>query len=94
MMRSIGYISEIKEEKKKKKERKIPFAGIELTSQRVRGLRGTSELPGRPALDGVQTAKALYETPVESATYVFSTLYVAYFIIIVYLAQDRQSMRR
>ncbi|CAM9803876.1 unnamed protein product, partial [Ascophyllum nodosum] len=23
--------------------------GIELTSQRVRGLRGTSELPGRPA---------------------------------------------
>ena len=24
--------------------RKIPFAGIELTSQRVRGLRGTSEL--------------------------------------------------
>ena len=30
--------------------RKIPFAGIELTSQRVRGLRGTSELPGRPAL--------------------------------------------
>ena len=30
--------------------RKISFAGIELTSQRVRGLRGTSELPGRPAL--------------------------------------------
>ena len=29
--------------------RKFPFAGIELTSQRVRGLRGTSELPGRPA---------------------------------------------
>ena len=29
--------------------RKIPFAGIELTSQRVRRLRGTSELPGRPA---------------------------------------------
>ena len=28
--------------------RKIPFAGNELTSQRVRGLRGTSELPGRP----------------------------------------------
>ena len=28
--------------------RNIPFAGIELTSQRVRGLRGTSELPGRP----------------------------------------------
>ena len=27
---------------------KIPFAGIELTSQRVRGLRGTSELPERP----------------------------------------------
>ena len=27
--------------------RKIPFAGIELTSQRVRGLRDTSELPGR-----------------------------------------------
>ena len=30
--------------------RKIPFAGVELTSQRVRGLRGTSELPGQPAL--------------------------------------------
>ena len=30
--------------------RKILFAGIELTSQRVRGLRGTSELPGRPAI--------------------------------------------
>ena len=29
--------------------RKIPFAGIELTAQRVRGLRGTSELAGRPA---------------------------------------------
>ena len=29
--------------------RKIPFAGIELTSQRVRGWRCTSELPGRPA---------------------------------------------
>ena len=27
--------------------RKIPFTGIVLTSQRVRGLRGTSELPGR-----------------------------------------------
>ena len=27
--------------------RKTPFAGIELTSQRVRGLQGTSELPGR-----------------------------------------------
>ena len=26
--------------------RKIPFAGVELTSQRVKGLRGTSELPG------------------------------------------------
>ena len=31
--------------------RKSPFAGIELTSQRVRGLRGTSELPGRPVVD-------------------------------------------
>ena len=31
--------------------RKIPFAGVELTSQRVRGLRGTSELPARPALE-------------------------------------------
>ena len=29
--------------------RKIPLAGIELTSQRVRGLLDTSELPGRPA---------------------------------------------
>ena len=31
--------------------RKIPFAGVELTSQRVRGLRGTSELPGRPGYE-------------------------------------------
>ena len=30
---------------------KNPFAGIELTSQRVRGLRGTSELPGRAHLN-------------------------------------------
>ena len=30
--------------------RKIPFAGIELTSQRVRVLRCTSELPGRPSV--------------------------------------------
>ena len=30
--------------------RKIPFAGIELTSQCVRGLRGTSGLPGQPAI--------------------------------------------
>ena len=30
--------------------RKIPFAGIELTSQRVRRLRVTSELQGRPAI--------------------------------------------
>ena len=29
--------------------RKTPFPGVELTSQRVRGLRGTSKLPGRPA---------------------------------------------
>ena len=33
--------------------RKIPFAGVELTSQRVRGLRGTSELPGRSAMCNV-----------------------------------------
>ena len=32
--------------------RKIPFAEVELTSQRVRGLRGTSELPWRPASVG------------------------------------------
>ena len=30
---------------------KNPVAGIELTSQRVRGLRGTSELPGGPCRD-------------------------------------------
>ena len=34
--------------------RKIPFAGIELTSQRVRGLRGTSELRGRPVSQSVE----------------------------------------
>ena len=41
--------------------RKIPFAGIELTSQRVRGLRGTSELPGRPVL---YVALSLKKVPV------------------------------
>ena len=47
----IHLLSAVHALKKKKKEnvRTIPFAGIELTSQRVRGLRGTSELPGRPA---------------------------------------------
>ena len=39
--------------------RKIPFAGIELTSQRVRGLRGTSELPGRPAIINGTLARSL-----------------------------------
>ena len=39
--------------------RKIPFAGIELTSQRVRGLRGTSELPGRPASKKTNTCYIL-----------------------------------
>ena len=40
--------------------RKIPFAGIELTSQRVRGLRGTSELPGRPAYNIGKPTVTLY----------------------------------
>ena len=31
--------------------RKIPFAGIELTSQRVRRLRGTSELPAQKSMN-------------------------------------------
>ena len=39
--------------------RKIPFAGIELTSQRVRGLRGTSELPGRPDLIKISCTSAI-----------------------------------
>ena len=39
--------------------REIPFAGIELTSQRVRGLRGTSELPGRPAQCRIQILREL-----------------------------------
>ena len=34
--------------------RKNPLAGIELTSQRVRGLRSTSELPGRPIIGCIQ----------------------------------------
>ena len=48
--------------------RKIPFAGVELTSQRVRGLRGTSELPGRPAADST----------VLVLTYVFVCCYIEY----------------
>ena len=39
--------------------REIPFAGIELTSQRVRGLRGTSELPGRPDTGKTLRSKAI-----------------------------------
>ena len=42
--------------------RKIPFAGIELKSQRVRGLRGTSELPGRPARYTVSIFTGVYRT--------------------------------
>ena len=42
--------------------RKIPFAGIELTSQRVRGLRGTFELPGRP----VTTAKRVISLDIQT----------------------------
>ena len=41
--------------------RKIPFAEIELTSQRVRGLRGTSELPGRPVIFEESIVKEKYE---------------------------------
>ena len=40
--------------------RKIPFARVELTSQRVRGLRGTSELPGRPATIYIFTCIGIY----------------------------------
>ena len=43
--------------------RKIPFAGIELTSQRVRGLRGTSVLPGRPVIKKNQNAPRPSEHP-------------------------------
>ena len=42
--------------------RKIPFAGIELTSQRVRGLRGTSELPGRPAYGDSSSISSSYNS--------------------------------
>ena len=40
--------------------RKIPFAGIELTSKRVRGLRGTSELPGRPVTSIITDKTSIY----------------------------------
>ena len=40
--------------------RKIPFAGIELTSQRVRGLRGTSEHRGDTRHMYVENFKALH----------------------------------
>ena len=43
--------------------RKIPFDGIELTSQRVRGLRGTSELPGRPAYNYIKSSVSIIDTP-------------------------------
>ena len=49
--------------------RKIPFAGIELTSQRVRGLRGTSELPGRPVVQFINCFLA-YDTRSELGMYI------------------------
>ena len=45
--------------------RKIPFAGVELTSQRVRGLRGTSELPGRPAVYTSILNRHAHQTKIE-----------------------------
>ena len=48
--------------------RKIPFAGIELTSQRVRGLRGTSEPPGRPAFVVVAIVTDDVESPHQQDT--------------------------
>ena len=44
--------------------RKTPFAGIKLTSQRVRGLRGTSELPGRPAFFSTIIVISTVDVPV------------------------------
>ena len=48
--------------------RKIPLAGIELTSQRVRGLRGTSELPGRPAYSRKKCTRYCINTVVNTGT--------------------------
>ena len=44
--------------------RKIPFPAIELTSQRVRrlGYEVTSELPGRPAICGIETGSPMVVT--------------------------------
>ena len=56
--------------------RKIPFAGVELTSQCVRGLRGTSELPGRQAIEcKKQNKKILCGLPPSCVTPVGSSIY-------------------
>ena len=41
--------------------KKIPVDGNELTSQRVRGLRGTSKLPGRPAIERKKITVVTYD---------------------------------
>ena len=46
-----NLMSRMDGKKTHKTVRKIPFAGVEPTSQRVRELRGTSELPGRRPCD-------------------------------------------
>ena len=54
--------------------RKIPLAGVELTSQRVRGLRGISELPG--VLDCVYVCIVIINEYI--AAYIVSLLYTKY----------------
>ena len=51
--------------------RKIPFAGIELTSQRVRGLRGTSELPGRPVKNQYKKQTNVFSVPRKFVIFLF-----------------------
>ena len=57
---------------------KFSVCGIELTSQRVRGLRGTSELPGRPSnIRGCQSGTRglldVDEGNIEISSHVFSS---------------------
>ena len=60
--------------------RKIPFAGVELTPQRVRGLRGTSELPGDRYLYFVRISKACVHPSLPKYFFLSSLLFPRIFL--------------
>ena len=53
--------------------RKIPFAGIELKSQGVRRLKVTSELPGRPAVQTINSINSIISVYQVAGMYVYGS---------------------